>query len=54
MLVKKCYVVGSRQRWDGVVYFTNSTNGLRLVSELNRQFMGFNTSTVDFLGYKPN
>ncbi|MCX6215212.1 serine hydrolase domain-containing protein [Spirosoma sp.] len=50
----KCYIVGSRQRRDGVVYFTNSANGLRLVSELNRHFMGFDTSTVDFLGYKSN
>jgi CubicO group peptidase (beta-lactamase class C family) len=49
----KCYVVANRQRGDAVMYFTNSENGLSLISEITRQFMGFTTTTVDFLGYKP-
>lgn len=49
----KCYVVGSRQHQDAVVYFTNSFNGLGLLGEITRQFMGFDTATVKFLGYEP-
>ncbi|GAB2533940.1 serine hydrolase domain-containing protein [Spirosoma aerophilum] len=49
----KCYVVGNRQRGDAVIYFTNSENGLGLIADMTRRFMGFNTTTVTFLGYKP-
>ncbi|SOD80353.1 serine hydrolase domain-containing protein [Spirosoma fluviale] len=48
----KCYMVANRKRREAVVYFTNSTNGLSLIDTMTRQFMGFSTSTVGFLGYK--
>ncbi|AUD03796.1 serine hydrolase domain-containing protein [Spirosoma pollinicola] len=49
----KCYVVANQKSHDAVVYFTNSANGLSLIDEITRQFMGFTPSTVNFLGYKP-
>ena len=48
----KCYVVANQKSRDAVVYFTNSANGLSLIDEITRQFMGFTPSTVGFLGYK--
>ncbi|GAB3015319.1 serine hydrolase domain-containing protein [Spirosoma pulveris] len=48
----KCYLVGNRKRLEAIVYFTNSANGLSLIDEITRRFMGFTTSTVKFLGYK--
>ncbi|MVM41557.1 serine hydrolase [Spirosoma sp. HMF3257] len=49
----KCYITGCPKSQDAVVYFTNSTNGLSLIGDITRQFMGFDPSTVSFLGYKP-
>lgn len=48
----KCYVTGCAKSQDAVVYFTNSTNGLSLISDITRQLMGFSPTTVSFLGYK--
>ncbi|MBD2755628.1 serine hydrolase domain-containing protein [Spirosoma validum] len=49
----RCYVVGNRKTQNAVVYFTNSFNGLSLIGEITKQFMGFTPSTVAFLGYEP-
>ncbi|QDK79275.1 beta-lactamase family protein [Spirosoma sp. KCTC 42546] len=49
----KCYVTGCAKSQDAVVYFTNSTNGLSLISDISQQLMGFSPTTVSFLGYKP-
>ncbi|MVM32781.1 serine hydrolase [Spirosoma sp. HMF4905] len=49
----KCYMTGCQKSQDAVVYFTNSTNGLTLIGDITRQFMGFDPTTVAFLGYKP-
>ncbi|UFH52979.1 serine hydrolase [Spirosoma sp. KNUC1025] len=48
----KCYVVGSPKSHNALVFFTNSANGLRLIGEMTRQFMDFDPSTVEFLGYE--
>ncbi|WP_080057240.1 serine hydrolase domain-containing protein [Spirosoma aerolatum] len=48
----KCYLVGSRSRKDAVVYFTNSATGLRLISDITKQVMGYDPATSGFLGYQ--
>ena len=48
----KCYVAGCRKSQTAVVYFTNSANGLSLIGDISRQFMGYDPSTVGFLGYE--
>ncbi|WP_461093436.1 serine hydrolase domain-containing protein [Spirosoma gilvum] len=48
----KCYVVGSRSRKDAVVYFTNASTGLRLISDITNQVLGYDPATSGFLGYQ--
>lgn len=48
----KCYVVGSRSRKDAVVYFTNATTGLRLISDITSLVLGYDPATSGFLGYQ--
>ncbi|GAB3948721.1 hypothetical protein GCM10028805_23800 [Spirosoma harenae] len=46
----KCYVTANRARKDAVVYFTNSTTGLQLISDITGQIMGYQSATSGFLG----
>ena len=48
----KCFVAANRQRGDGVIYFTNSVNGLSILGEMLRATLGGTHPAVSFLNYK--
>lgn len=49
--VFKCYVVAYKKEKKGVVYFTNSYNGLSIAREIVRNTVGGKQPALDFLSY---
>lgn len=48
----KCFVMASPTQQKAVVYFTNSSHGLRFITELIQYYLGGEHSVTAFLGYK--
>ncbi|WP_077923383.1 serine hydrolase [Spirosoma sp. 209] len=46
----RCYVTADRKRGDGIVYFTNSFNGLDIADDMVQQFIGGEHPAPPFLG----
>ncbi len=45
----KCYILGSKNRKDAIIIFTNSSNGLILISEVIKKYMGLTQPALNWL-----
>jgi CubicO group peptidase (beta-lactamase class C family)/Flp pilus assembly protein TadD len=47
----RCFVIASREKQEGLVYFTNTQDGLSIVSALVTAILGGKHPSVDWIGY---